>query len=279
MIEQLVDFFETIPSWQRAVILTSGIFLFWLIEGVFPLKRILYNRYRHAWVNIVFTLTTVVVNFALAFMLLAASDYTAAHQFGINHLIQLPLWAEVVLGLMILDFIGAYLIHFIQHKVKLMWRFHLIHHSDIYVDTTTANRHHPGESVFRAVFTALAILFSGASIGIVMLYQSLSALFSQFNHANINLPKWLDGLISWVIVSPNMHKVHHHYQQPYTDSNYGNIFSIWDRMFGTYKFKQPDTIVYGVDTHMNFEESDSIKNLFEMPFQPYRSNKDIKTNS
>ena len=147
---------------------------------------------------------------------------------------------------------------------------HLVHHSDHHVDTTTANRHHPLESLVRYVFTLAGVLVVGAPIGIIMLYQSLSVVFSQFNHANIRLPKKVDRLLSWLIVSPDMHKVHHHYQLPYTDSNYGNIFSIWDRIFGTYRYMEVEDIVYGVDTFPDERENSSIKGLLRQPFHRYR---------
>jgi sterol desaturase/sphingolipid hydroxylase (fatty acid hydroxylase superfamily) len=163
--------------------------------------------------------------------------------------ISLPVLLQILIGLLLLDFIGAYLIHWIQHKVYWMWRFHVIHHTDLHVDTTTALRHHPGESVFRAAFTTLAVLLAGAPIWLVMLYQSLSALASQFNHANLKLPKWVETWARWIFVTPGMHRVHHHHVQPFTDTNYGNIFSIWDRLFGTYAALKPDEIVYGVDVY------------------------------
>ena len=123
----------------------------------------------------------------------------------------------------------------------------MVHHSDTYVDTTTANRHHPGESVFRAIFTLIAVFIIGAPIWLVMMYQSISVVLSQFNHANISLPAKLDRMISWIIVSPNMHKIHHHYLQPETDSNYGNIFSLWDRLFGTFRKMDLSKLKYGLD--------------------------------
>jgi sterol desaturase/sphingolipid hydroxylase (fatty acid hydroxylase superfamily) len=95
--------------------------------------------------------------------------------------------------------------------------------------------------------------------------------FSQFNHANIPLPKTVDKLLSYFIISPDMHKVHHHYQLPYTDSNYGNIFSVWDRLFGTYLYLDRTKIVYGVDTHMKTEENNQLDNLLKIPFQKHRS--------
>jgi sterol desaturase/sphingolipid hydroxylase (fatty acid hydroxylase superfamily) len=270
-VQAIIDYFEHIPSWQRALILAGGITFFWMVEGLVPLFRFRYNKYRHGAINIFFTLTTVVVNFALAFMLIGASEWAARQQVGVFHWVNMPLWAGVIVACMVMDLTGAYFIHYLEHKVKWMWRFHLVHHTDAYVDTTTANRHHPGESVFRAVFTAMGVVIAGAPYGVVMLYQSASALLSQFNHANMVVPGWIDRPLSWLIVSPNMHKVHHHYTQPLTDTNYGNIFSIWDRIFGTFAYV-PDmkTLHYGIDTHVKEEEHSRVGNLLEIPFQPYR---------
>jgi sterol desaturase/sphingolipid hydroxylase (fatty acid hydroxylase superfamily) len=136
------------------------------------------------------------------------------------------------------------------------------------VDTTTANRHHPGESVVRFAFTALAVVLVGAPLWMVFLYQAMSVVLSQFNHANIAIPAALDRALSWVIVSPNMHKVHHHFVLPHTDSNFGNIFSIWDRMFGTFRTIDQAQLVYGIDTHMDPKEHTSIGALLTMPFRP-----------
>ncbi|MBD3582411.1 sterol desaturase family protein [Flavobacterium selenitireducens] len=270
--EIIADYFATIPSSHRAMILAGGIALFWLIENAFPLFRFDYPKWRHAGINIFFTLTTIVVNFVLAFVLLAAADYVHRSGFGVlNWLPQMNSWLYALVGLLILDFIGAWLAHFVQHKTKMLWRFHLIHHTDNWIDTTSANRHHPGESVIRFVFTTFAVLVAGSPMWLVFLYQSLSVVFSQFNHANVSLPPKLDNLISYFIVSPDMHKVHHHYVLPYTDSNYGNIFAIWDRMFGTFRKLSRAKIVYGVDTHMDPEDHDRLKSLLKIPFAKPRS--------
>jgi sterol desaturase/sphingolipid hydroxylase (fatty acid hydroxylase superfamily) len=147
---------------------------------------------------------------------------------------------------------------------------HLVHHSDHHVDTTTANRHHPLESVVRFIFTLLGVFVLGTPIGIVMLYQSLSVVLSQFTHANIQLPKKVDALLSYIIVTPHMHKVHHHYVLPYTDSNYGNIFAFWDRILGTYKNLSANKIVYGVDVFPNESQNSRVGSLLKQPFQPYQ---------
>lgn len=269
--EQIIAYFSTIPSAHRALILAGGIAFFWLLESARPMIAFDYRKWQHASINIFFTLTTVVVNFLMAFILLMAADYTVQNDFGIlNWLPGMNLWLYTIIGLLLLDLIGAYLAHYVQHKTSLLWRFHLIHHTDTWIDTTSANRHHPGESVIRFIFTALGVLLVGSPMWMFFLYQSLSVVFSQFNHANIALPEKFDKLLSWVIVSPDMHKVHHHYQLPYTDSNYGNIFSVWDRLFGTFKVMRKSDIVYGVDTHMEAAEHNSLRNLLGIPFQKKR---------
>lgn len=268
--ENLIQYFENIPSLHRSIILVGGITLFWLIEGLVPTRKLTYKKWRHALPNFFFTATSVLVNFFLAFLLLNTADWTQANGFGLLHIVELPLWLYVVLGVLLLDFIGAYLAHLVEHKIKPLWMVHLVHHTDHHVDTTTANRHHPLESLVRFSFTLVAVFILGTPIGVVMLYQSLSVVLSQFNHANINLPTRLDQWLSYVLVTPHMHKVHHHHVLPYTDSNFGNIFAIWDRLFGTYKNLDAARIIYGVDVFPNEDENSRVGSLLSQPFQPYR---------
>lgn len=269
--ETFLNYFETIPSSHRSLILVGGLTLFWLIEGGIPLFNFKYNKWRHALPNLFFTFTTIIVNFTLAFLLLKSADWVVANNFGIiNWIPNMPLWMYVLVGILLMDFIGAYLAHYVEHKVKPLWMVHLVHHSDHKVDTTTANRHHPLESVIRFTFTLAGVFIIGAPIAIVMLYQSMSLVATQFTHANIKLPKKLDKALSYVLVSPDMHKVHHHYVLPYTDSNYGNIFSIWDRLFGTYMEFDRDKLVYGVDVFPDEAKNSSIKELLKQPFQKYQ---------
>ncbi len=187
------------------------------------------------------------------------------------YLVEMPLWVQVVIGILLLDLIGAYFIHWLEHRVRWMWKFHLVHHSDTHVDVTTGLRHHPGETIFRIFFTILAVVLIGAPIGIIMLYQSLSVLFAHLTHANVPVPQRIDKLLSYLFVTPNMHKVHHHYQQPLTDRNFGNIFAFWDRLFGTFTYvSDVRTLTYGIDTHMDAKENDRLGNLLAIPFQRYR---------
>ncbi len=269
--ESFVSFFNDVPTEFRAGILISGILIFWILEGTVPLFRFGYKKWRHAGINLFLTLTTMIIGFGLAGALLFASDLVARNEFGLLYIFDLPLWGQLVLGVLLMDLIGAYLVHWTEHKVKWMWKFHLVHHSDTTVDVTTGLRHHPGETVFRIGFTILAVMIIGAPMWIIMVYQSLSVLFAHITHANINMPKVVDRALSWIFITPLMHKVHHHNTQPLTDTNYGNIFSFWDRIFGTFAQVEDTTeLVYGIDTHMDPKENDKMGNLLKIPFQPYR---------
>ncbi len=274
--EGLIDFFENIPTAFRAGILIGGIFFFWIIEGVFPLFDFGYKKVRHALINTVLTVIFVIIGLGFAGALLWASNYVTENNIGLINMIEMPVWAQIIIGVMLLDFFGAYLIHWIEHKVTVLWKFHLVHHSDTTVDVTTGLRHHPGEAIFRMIFTILGVVIVGAPIWIVFLYQSLSALFTHFNHANIQMPKKLDRALSYVFVTPYMHKVHHHYVLPLTDTNYGNIFAIWDRVFGTFaEVEDTKELKYGIDTHMDPKENEDVVNLLKIPFQKYRSPEDV----
>ncbi|WP_417558142.1 sterol desaturase family protein [Mesoflavibacter zeaxanthinifaciens] len=269
--ETILNYFEAIPSTHRSALLIGGITLFWILEGMLPLFNFKYKKWKHALPNLFFTLTTVIINFTLAGLLIFTSFWVKENNFGIiNWLPEMPLWLYALLGVLFLDFFGAYLAHYVEHKVKPLWMVHLVHHSDHNVDTTTANRHHPIESIIRFAFTLAGVFIVGTPIAIVFLYQSMSLVATQFTHANIKMSKRVDKLISYVFISPDMHKIHHHYKLPYTDSNYGNIFSIWDRLFGTYMYMNREDIVYGVDTFPNEEENGSLIHLLKQPFHKYR---------
>ena len=276
--EQLIAYFEEIPSLHRSLILVGGLTLFWLLENQLPLKLTPYKKWKHAVPNLFFTLTTVIINFILAFLLIQTSDWVVTENFGVlQWLPELPLWLHVLLGLLLLDLVGAYFPHWTEHRIQPLWMIHLVHHSDHYVDTTTANRHHPLESVIRFIFTLFGVFVIGTGIGIVMLYQSLSLVATQFTHANISLPKKVDLWLSYVVVSPDMHKIHHHYKLPYTDTNYGNIFSIWDRLFGTFSIMDREKVVYGVDVFFDENANGKIDQLLKQHFQKYRKPTSIES--
>ena len=272
--DNLIQYFNDIPSSHRSLILFGGLTVFLLLENFFPVYNYKSNKKRHVAINLVFTFTTILVNFFMAFLLIKTSFWAEAKTFGILHWLEMPIILRVIVGLLLLDLIAAWLAHYTEHHVKWLWQFHIVHHTDMEVDASTANRHHPGESVVRFAFTLFAVLVTGASFGLVMLYQALSAFFGQLTHTNIKFPKSINSIFKLFFVTPQMHRVHHHYRQPYSDSNYGNIFSLWDRIFGTYKDVENSKLVFGLDTHFSKEESEGIGELFKIPFKAYRPPKE-----
>ena len=267
----IITFFQTIPNEYRTIILIGGLSFLTILEMGFPSISFKYDRLKHIALNLFFTLTTVLINVAGASLILYACVTAQSLEFGILNLIELPIYIELIIGIMVLDLVGAWLVHFLEHKVKWMWKFHIIHHTDQYVDASTGLRHHPGEGIIRLCFTSLAVFISGASFGIVIIYQTLSVFFAHLTHANIKIPKKIDRLLSTFFVTPDFHKIHHHFALPKTDSHYGNIFSIWDRIFGTYhSANDSGSIVYGIDTHMKDDKINSFSDLFLIPFKKMR---------
>ena len=257
---------------DRVAFLAASIFILWIIEGGIPLVTMHYrrNKWRHAFVNFSFTFFHLVIHASLAVYVVLICDWCVAHKFGMVQWLHLPVWGIVVAGILSMDFFGGWLVHWTEHKVPLFWRMHIVHHADTNVDVTSGLRHHPFEAFFRWVFFSAGILLMGLPIYAVMLAQTIMSMFTMFTHANMNLPAWVEKLFSWVLVTPNMHKVHHHYKQPYTDSNYGTAFSIWDHMFGTYQRLAPGDIQYGIDNYYQAEKDENLTELLKSPFASFK---------
>lgn len=270
MWEKLLAYFETLEKHpvDRMIILVGGLLFFWILEGAIPLLPMRYkkNKWKHAGVNFVFTVMHLIIHSALAIVIVLLSDWCRAQQFGMVYWFNAGIILTIVIGVLALDF-SSWLVHWVMHKNKWLWRFHLIHHSDNNVDVTTGLRHHPGDSILRGIFFLLLIFVSGAPMYAVMIYQTLVVIATAFTHANISLPKGVDKAISYILVSPNMHKVHHHWKQPYTDSNYGATFSFWDRMFGTFTTLDTKEIRYGLDRYYPNEKDEDLISLLKSPFE------------
>lgn len=271
---KIVEYFSSLDHrpLERMAMLVGGLLFFWVIEGAIPLMPMRYkqNKFRHAWVNFGFTALHLVIHMALAVVIVKLSDWCHESRFGIIYWAHSGILMTVIIGVLALDF-SSWLVHFVMHKNKILWRFHLIHHADNNVDVTTGLRHHPGDSLLRGIFFILLIFVSGAPMYSVMIYQTLVVVSTAFTHANINLPKWLDYGLSYFLVSPNMHKVHHHWKQPYTDSNYGAVFSFWDRLLGTYKKLDTSQIRYGLDQYYPNEKDEDFVKLMKSPFEKTES--------
>jgi len=278
MFSNLIQYFETLEQHpiQRMAFLVGGLLFFWIIEGAIPLLNLSYKKtkLKHAIVNFGFTVIHLVIHTFLALLIVLLSDWCLQQQFGLVYWMNAGIGITILISFLALDFFGGWLVHITEHKVPFLWRFHVIHHADNNVDVTTGLRHHPGESVLRGIFFFMGIFVSGAPMYAVMIFQTIIIIATAFTHANINLPKWLDTALSYVLISPNMHKVHHHWKQPYTDSNYGAILSIWDRLLGTFKKLDPSQIRYGLDRYYPNEKDEDFMTLMKSPFKKQESKLD-----
>lgn len=245
----------------------APLLFFWLLEYIIPLFKFdsRYKKIRHTGVNLAFLSTSFIVNILLGTVTVAVSIWVTKNKIGIFNWIEIPLWAKLIVAVFAMDLFAQYIPHYLMHKVKAFWRFHVVHHSDTHVDVSTGTRHHPGEWVIRETFTIVGVVAMGLPVGLYFMHRSFQALFTYFNHANISLPKWLDRTIGLVFVSPDMHKFHHHHKRPWTDMNFANSFSIWDRIFGTLVYDDVNKIKYGIDT-LNDSLDENIGFQMKLPF-------------
>ena len=268
---EFLHFFEAMPIWMKAGWVFFVLVIFWLAEGYYSFIKAPYRKWRHARTNLFLLLFVMIINAVFGVVTLGVFNWLDTAHFGFLHLFEAPVWVKLLLSLLVLDFIAQYGVHYLLHKVPLLWRLHLVHHTDKMVDATTGTRHHPLDFILRETFALIAVVLMGMPISFYLFYRILSVAFTYFTHANISLPSSLDKALSYIIVTPDMHKFHHHNQLPWTDSNYGNMFSIWDRLFGTFFYGNVKDIVYGIDIadHTNDE---SIAVQLGIPF-----NKNVKS--
>jgi sterol desaturase/sphingolipid hydroxylase (fatty acid hydroxylase superfamily) len=271
MWDKIINYFSTLEQRpvERMAFIVGSMVILWIVEGAIPLLTLKYKKtkLRHAAVNLTFTVIHLIIHTGFGILIVKLSDWAAVEKFGLVYWLGTSVLLTVIVSALVLDLFGGWMSHMIEHKIPLFWRMHIIHHADNNVDVTSGLRHHPLESVWRGIFFLIAIIICGAPIYAVMIYQTVLTVFVAFTHANISLPAWLDKGLSYVLVSPNMHKVHHHWKQPYTDSNYGAVFSIWDRLFGTYMQLDPKKIRYGLDRYYSNDKDEDLAALMKKPFQ------------
>ncbi len=254
-----------LSSQSRLLALVILCTVLWSLESAIPLYKYKKHRLRRAVPNLTLTVLLVLMNLVLSFASANVAGFSENRGMGLFLLLKLPSWSTAVLGILALDCF-AYFAHLLLHKSWVGWQFHRVHHSEREVNVTTAFRQHPGETLWRILWQVLAVAIFGLPFWVIVVYLVISALNAQFEHANIRVNESLDRLLRLIVVTPNMHKVHHSRAQQQTDTNYSNIFSIWDRVCGTYTpiidFGQ---LRYGLD---GFDDSNkqTLPALLKMPF-------------
>ncbi len=221
------------------------IILFFMMETFFSRREKLGNKLIHLWHNVLFQLLAIATGSILAYMTVTTYNWISTNEFGLFYLISLPYWVKVIAGLLLID-LADYLFHRWDHKIPLLWRQHRVHHSDTTMDASTGLRQFPTELIYFTIGELLISIIFGIDIMSMNLFLLLLLPLFFLQHSSLSFPSWTDKIFGWLFVTPNYHKVHHEQDQFYTDSNYGTIFIIWDKLFGTFKTKPVDDITYGL---------------------------------
>lgn len=195
--------------------------------------------------------------------------FAAKHGWGLFNQGQTPLWAAVIISVVLLD-MAIYLQHVLFHAVPAFWRLHRVHHADLDFDVTTGVRFHPIEIILSMVIKFAAIAALGPPVVAVIVFEVLLNATSLFNHSNVHLPLALDRVLRLIVVTPDMHRVHHSIEDHETNSNFGFNLPWWDRLFGTYK-AQPDAdhrdMTIGIRDYRDLNEVDRLDGMLLLPFR------------
>lgn len=264
------------PGVRLAVFL--GLFVLLAAAEMLRPKRRTVRR-RRRWLPNLAMLAADALVLRLAFPLLAvgAALWAEAAGLGLLNQIELPYWLGFVGTLLFLD-LAIYAQHVAMHKVSLLWRMHRVHHSDLEFDVSTAVRFHPLEIAFSMLIKMALVVAIGAPAAAVVVFEVLLNATAMFNHANIRLPATLDRWLRLIVVTPDMHRVHHSWHREETDSNYGFNLPWWDRLFRTYRPQPRDGHAdMTIGLHQFREAGDQrFRLLLIQPLRPVRNNGSVE---
>jgi sterol desaturase/sphingolipid hydroxylase (fatty acid hydroxylase superfamily) len=236
-------------------------------ESFFPLRKSSLPRLPRILRNLSLALVGfTVIKLAFLPFLLSFSDLVLEKKWGLLNQFELTYWPKIILSVILMD-MTLYFWHLGNHKISFLWRFHLVHHTDLEMDASTATRFHFGELVLSVFFRALQVLVFGIDPTSLLIFETSVTFFALFHHSNIRLPIAFERILNKVLVTPRMHTIHHSLVLEETDSNFSTIFSFWDRPIKTLRLNIPQNqIKIGVP---NYQEPDQVTflNLLGMPFK------------
>ncbi len=250
----------------RLVLFMAGLLFFLWLEQKRPYRPATVSKTWRWLVNLGLTaINTLVLALVMGGLPLLTALYVQERQIGVLNLLELPYWVKVLIGVGFMDFM-LYVWHLLNHEMPLLWRFHRVHHTDLNMDVSTATRFHLGELLISAFIKVGLIYLLGADVLTVVIFESALVLCAQFQHSSLRIsPRW-EALIWPLLVPPSMHRIHHSVKIRERNTNYGTIFSLWDRMLGTLLQKvDQESIVIGVGGHFD-QAKLGLARLFIMPF-------------
>lgn len=261
-----IDFLVLNATVVQALLFGAVVVSCWYAESRL-LPGALERKKRRAGINSLFAICVLPIQIVMTIACMALAWWVTTREWGLLHLMPWKdsAWIKYVAMFVLLDFLD-WVYHYAMHHVPFFWRFHLVHHTDQAIDASTTVREHPGETVVRNGFLILWVFLCGASLEILVLRQTVETVANILAHTSFRLRERSARVLGWVLITPNLHHVHHHARLPYTNSNYGDVFSIWDRLFGTHaNLPEVDTEI-GLDTHLNPHGDDGFVHSLAMPF-------------
>lgn len=248
----------------------AGVFLViatWELAA--PRRRLNASKSRRWLANLALVaINSAVARFLLPVLPVSMAIMMEAKGWGILNNFSLPGWVKVLAALVILDLV-IYLQHLFFHYQPLLWRLHRMHHTDLDIDVTTGNRFHPLEIIISMLIKLSTVAMIGAPAASVVIFEIILNAASQFNHGNIKIPLQFDRWLRFILVTPDMHRVHHSVIPSETNSNYGFNIPLWDRLFGTYR-DQPQNGHLGMTIGLKEFREMSELGLFRLLLQPFR---------
>ena len=232
---------------SKPAIIAAAVVTIFLLEDIIPHYQDRTARLRHAFPHVLTALLNgLLTRFILAGVTFQITSWSAVHSFGLRPMLGLSPAAGTVVLFIFFD-IWVYFWHRANHRIAFLWLFHRAHHSDTQMDTTTALRFHPGELVLSTLIRLPVLAVLGMSFGQLILFETILNLSTLFHHSNLSLPRSWDRSLSLLIVTPDMHRVHHSIERAETNSNYTSLLSCWDRLFETFSMRDDThTITLGL---------------------------------
>lgn len=241
--------------------------LLWMLEGALPMFEGRRDRASHSLRNIALGVgNALITSFVFAAATLLVTEWARERSFGLLNQLVVPAAVRIALAIVVLD-LWQYVWHRINHRMAFLWRFHAVHHTDRELEASSALRFHTGEIVLSSLARLAVLPLLGLTIGEVLIYETVLLPIILFHHSNVRVPGGVDRWLRWLIVTPWMHWVHHSEYQPETDSNYSSVFSVWDRLFGSFRLRSnPREITLGLE-HLEPKEWRTLRGMLAMPFR------------
>lgn len=225
--------FNITASNIRMFLFLGGLLFFLILELLVPYRPNSVSKVKR-WINnlSMSLFNSLIITLIFSGAIVGTALYVQNNNLGVLNILDIPTWIKILIAIIVMDLI-IYVWHLLNHEMPFLWRFHRVHHSDLNMDVSTATRFHVGELAISAVIKISIIFFLGAGLLAVIIFEATLVLCAQFCHSSLKVPKWFETLFWILFVPPSMHRIHHSVVIKERNTNYGTIFSIWDRILGT----------------------------------------------